>query len=218
MNQPRDHAATPPADSAPTYYECPLCGYLSSDIAFGGGTKACPKCGAPGDSRRTYPTDRLRKLDERIRRYHAEGESEIVVILVAAFLEAILEDILDRIMQAHGADLQIRRVVLDCQRSIGGRIGHVFPGLTNTEFEGIASELGFREFPHSWRMLREARNSFIHDSPFSTVRESIDQGMGDRAINLLDQAYRLFVRINNRFVANGIGKRPDAKSRRNGRR
>ena len=53
-------------------------------------------------------------------RYHGEGENEIVVILVAAFLEAILEDIIDRILVGHGADLPVRRAVLDTQRAIGG--------------------------------------------------------------------------------------------------
>lgn len=211
MRQPLDHASPPPADSAPTYFECPVCGYLSSDPKFGAGETLCPACQAHGDSRRTYPPDRLRRLDERIRRYFAEGEDEIVVILVAAFLEAILEDILDRIMEAHGADLHIRRVVMDCQRSIGGRLGHVFPGLTDVEFDDIASELGFREFPHAWRDMRDARNAFIHDSPFNGARERIGTGTANRAMHLLDQAYRLFVGINNRFVTDGMRRVREAR-------
>ena len=52
---------------APRYWECPECGYLSADPDFGGGVKPCPHCGAPGDSRRVFPPERLHKLDGRIR-------------------------------------------------------------------------------------------------------------------------------------------------------
>lgn len=190
-----------PADTAPTYFECPQCGFLSADVEFGAGTKPCPFCEAAGDSRRTFPTERLRRLDGRIRRYHAEGESEIVVILVAAFLEAILEDILDRILASRGADVSVREIVLDGQRAVGGRIGRLFPHLTGVQFEEAASELGYRSFPARWREVRAARNAFIHDSPFNTPQEHIDASLAEEAMNLLGQAYRLFVLVNNRFVA-----------------
>jgi hypothetical protein len=156
-----------------------------------------------GRSRRAYPTERLRRLDARIRAYHAEGENEIVVILVAAFLEAILEDIIDRILIGHGADLPVRRAVLDSNRAIGVRISKLFPQLTGHEFEDVAAELGFRDFPHRWRDMREARNAFIHDSPFHGPRESMDGKMAAQAMLLLDQGYLLFVDMNNRFVADG---------------
>ena len=186
---------------APRYWECPACGYLSADPAFGDGTKACPFCDAPPDSRRVFPPDRLRRLDERIRRYHADGESEIVVILVATFLETLLEDILDRIMQTRGADVAVRAAVLDGQRAVGQRIGRLFPTLTGEQFEDAAAELGFRDFPHRWRQMRAARNAFIHDDPYEGVRETIEAKTAAEAMELLDQAYKLFVSINNRFVA-----------------
>ncbi|HET6498030.1 MAG TPA: hypothetical protein VFH17_03145 [Coriobacteriia bacterium] len=187
--------------SGPTYFECPECGFLSADVAFGAGETPCPFCAADGDSRRLYPTERLHRLDDRIRRYHEEGESEIVVILVAAFLEAILEDIIDRILAAKGADVSVRQVVLDGQRAVGGRIGRLFPHLTGEQFEDAAAELGYRKFPLRWRDLRAVRNAFIHDSPFNGPQETIDQAMAREAMTLLDQAYRLFVLINNRFAA-----------------
>jgi len=189
------------ADEAPTYFECPECGLLSANARFGSGEQLCPACGAPGDGRRTFPTDRLRRLDARIRRYHAEEEWEIVVILVETFLEAVLEDIIDRILIARGADVAVREVVLDGQRAIGGRIGRLFPHLTGEEFETAAAEMGFREFPYKWRELRQARNAFIHDSPFRGPRETLDENMANQAMTLLDQAYKVFVLINNRFVA-----------------
>ncbi|GAB4286664.1 MAG: hypothetical protein Kow0067_10720 [Coriobacteriia bacterium] len=189
---------------APVYWECPECGFLSGDPAFLDAEHPCPICGASGgEERRRFPTDRIRRLDARIRAYHADGDAEIVVILVATFLEAILEDILDRIMDAHGADLHMRRMVMDTQRSIGLRIGKVFPTLTGEEFEDAAAELGYREFPRRWRTMREARNAFIHDSPFNGARETIDPAMAAEAMELLDQAYRLFVLMSNRFVADG---------------
>jgi hypothetical protein len=200
---PPASSAPPPAAAAPTYFECPVCGFLSGDAVFGARKSACPICGALGDHRRTFPADRLRRLDDRIRAYHGQGESEIVVILVSAFLEAILEDILDRILDAHGADVQVRAVVLDGQRAVGGRIGRLFPHLTGVEFEEAAAELGFRDFPHRWRDMRGARNNFIHDSPFNGPQETLDAAMAEQAMQLLDQAYRLFVSINNRFVADG---------------
>jgi hypothetical protein len=49
--------------------------------------------------------------------------------------------------------------------------------------------------------MREARNAFIHDSPFNGARESLDASMAAQAMLLLDQAYLLFVLMNNRFVA-----------------
>ena len=190
------------ASAAPVYYECPACGRLSAHPDFrdvkGGSCGVCTT--HEGVPARTFPNDRLRRLDERIRRYHNDGEHEIVVILAAAFLEAILEDILDRVLVAHGADAPVRKVVMGGQRSISTRIGRVFPTLTGTEFEEAAAELGYRDFPKRWRSLRSARNAFIHDSPFHGVRESLDRQMSHEAMTLLDQAYRLFVLMNNRFA------------------
>lgn len=191
---------------APTYYECPVCGFLSADTRFGSGVIDCPHCGAVGDARRTFPPDRVRRLDSRIRHYYEQGEYEIVVILVETFLEAILEDIIDRVLTARGADVTVREIVLDGQRAIGGRIGRLFPHLTGEEFEEAAAEMGFRDFPHRWREIRQARNAFIHDSPFNAPQESLDQRMASEAMCLLDQAYRLFVLMNNRFVADGLRK------------
>jgi len=189
------------ASGAPTYWECPECGFLSSDRRFLDSEHACPVCGASGVQRRVFPTDRIRRLDERIRNYHAQGDSEIVVILVMAFLEAVLEDILDRLMLEHGADLPMRRTLMDMQRSIGARIGKVFPSLTGEEFEDAAAELGYRDFPKRWRHMRDARNAFIHDSPFNASTDGVDDRMATNAMALLDQAYELFVLMNNKFVA-----------------
>lgn len=185
---------------APLYYECPKCGHLSADARFGSGEAPCPECHARGSTRRTFPTERLRRLDSRVRAYHDDGESEIVVILAETFLEAILEDILDRVLTSRGADVAVRSVVLDGQRAIGGRVGRLFPHLTGEQFEDAAAELGYRDFPHRWRQMREARNAFIHDSPFRGPRETLDASTAEQAMQLLDQAYRLFVLINNRFV------------------
>jgi hypothetical protein len=192
-----------PVGTSPVFYECPGCGFISAEPTFVEAGGPCPVCGSTQGPRRTFPTDHLRKLDARIRRYHEEGEPEIVVILVAAFLEAILEDIIDRILISHGADLPVRRAVLDAQRAIGGRISKLFPQLTGHEFEDVAAELGFTGFPRRWRDMREARNAFIHDSPFHGAQETIDPRMASQAMDLLGQGYRLFAEMNNRFVANG---------------
>ena len=191
----------PDTGEAPMYWECPVCGYLSGDPAFLDGQHACPECGAHDGERREYPTERIRRLDARIRTYHREGDPEIVGILVMALLEAVLEDILDRIMDAHGADLPLRRMVMDTQRAIGTRIGKLFPALTDVEFEEAAAELGYRDFPYRWRQMREARNAFIHDSPFNGAKEALQPSMGNEAMELLDQSYKLFVLMNNKFVA-----------------
>lgn len=193
----------------PHYWECPECGYLSADSGFGSGQKGCPDCGAIGDKRREFPPQRLKRLDARIRTYHREGESEIVVILIAAFLESILEDIIDRILTARGADLTVRQVVLDGQRAIGGRIGRLFPKLTGETFEDAAKELGYQTFPRRWRDMRSARNAFIHDSPFNKPQEQLDAYTASEAMELLDQAYRLFVLMNNKFVADGYSEHAD---------
>lgn len=203
----------PPLHEAPVFYECPECGYLSADARFGANEQDCPSCHAESDGRRTFPPQRLRRLDERIRTYQRDGEHEIVVILGATFLETLLEDILDRIMEAHGADVPLRQTVLDTQRAIGQRIGRLFPALTGEQFEDAAAELGHRDFPRRWRTLREARNSFIHDAPFGGAQESLDASMAVLAMDLLDQAYRLFVLLNNRFVADGRHGRAHAGQR-----
>jgi len=189
---------------APVYWECPQCGYLSADSRFLDLEHPCPACSATGGERRVYPTERIRRLDARIRTYHQAGDHEIVVILVMALLEAVLEDILDRIMEAHGGDLPLRRVVMDTQRAIGVRIGKLFPALAGEEFEDAAAELGYREFPRRWRTMREARNAFIHDSPFNGAKETLQPNMGNEAMDLLDQSYKLFVLLNNKFVADGL--------------
>jgi hypothetical protein len=188
-------------DDTPLYWECPECGYLSADERFAAGESRCPSCGAAGDHRRQFPPDRLRRLDARIRRYQDDGEDEIVVILAATFLESLVEDILARIMEAQGAGVRLRATVLDTQRSVGQRIGKLFPALTGEQFEDAAAELGFREFPRRWRALRAERNAFIHDSSFEGAREQLTEATANEAMTLLDQGYRLFVMINNRFVA-----------------
>jgi hypothetical protein len=193
-----------PAAKAPLFWECPVCGYLSSDPRFEDVATRCPLCGRSDGTRRAFPPDRQRQLDARIRVYHADGEWEIVVILAAALLEALLEDILDRIMAAHGADVPIRSTVLDTVRAIGGRVGKLFPELTGVEFEEAAAELGYRDFPKRWRKIRGVRNAFIHDTPYRDVQSELDQGTAAGAMSLLDQAYRLFVSLNNRFVADGL--------------
>ncbi|MBI5232477.1 MAG: hypothetical protein HY876_09980 [Coriobacteriales bacterium] len=188
------------AGQPPVYYECPVCGFLTADTSFGTGDVTCPSCGAERDGRRIFPPERLRRLDARIRRYHSDGESEIVVILVATFLETLLEDILARIMESQGASLKLRASVLDTQRSVGQRLGRLFPTLTSVTFEDSAAEEGFRDFPKRWRALRASRNAFIHDSAFEAPIQNLDTRTASEAMALLDQAYRLFVHLNNRFA------------------
>lgn len=189
---------------APRFWECSDCGYLSDDPRVGSGEIPCTGCelGGAGEVR-DFPPDRLRRLDERIRRYHRERDYEIVVILAATFLETMLEDILARIMGSQGATVQLRAAVLDGMRSIGQRIGKLFPTLTGMQFEDACEELGYRDFPKRWRVLRSERNAFIHDSAFEGVKEEITEATAVEAMILLDQAYHVFVLINNRFVADG---------------
>jgi len=178
-----------------------VCGHLSAKPAFASGNVACPECGAGGAGRRAFPADRIRRVDERIRRYHAEGEHEVVVILVATFLETLLEDMLARIMAAEGASVKLRAGVLDTQRSVGQRVGKLFPTLTGEQFEVAATKAGYPDFPKQWRSLRTERNAFIHDAAFDGQLETLSAQTAARALALLDQAYALFVHINNRFVA-----------------
>lgn len=195
---------TKPAAKAPLFWECPDCGFLTSEAEFSDSGNPCPLCARTDGVRRTFPPDRQRMLDERIRTYYADGEYEIVVILSSALLEALLEDILDRIMASHGADVSMRGTVLDTVRAIGGRIGKLFPELTGVEFEDAAAKLGYRDFPKRWRKLREIRNAFIHDTPYRDVSGELGEGSATEGMSLLDQAYRLFVLLNNEFVADGL--------------
>ena len=209
MTSAKTQGPLPAPHDPPRFRECPVCGYISADSAFADSSTLCPSCGSHGDGRRAFPADRIRRVDERIRRYHTEGEHEVVVILVATFLETLLEDMLARIMAAEGASVKLRAGVLDTQRSVGQRIGKLFPTLTGEQFEDAAAEAGFREFPHSWRDLRSERNAFIHDATFELSREELGQASATEAIRVLDQAYVLFVRINNRFVAGVRHRRKD---------
>lgn len=207
MRQEDPHSDNGVADGTPLYWECPACGFLSADPRFASGEQRCPSCKEPGDHRRQFPPQRLRKLDQRVRRYHAEGESEVVVILAATFLESLVEDILARIMDSHGATTKLTATVLDTERSVGQRIGRLFPSLTGVQFEDAAAELGFRDFPRQWRTLRSQRNAFIHDSAFEGAQEELTDAQANDAMRLLDQAYLLFVMINNRFVVEGRRRR-----------
>jgi hypothetical protein len=192
-----------PATEAPTFWECPLCGTMSGELIMADANTPCTRCGAVRIERRTFPNERLRHLDQRIRAYYADGECEIVVILGATFLETLLEDLLDRIMGAHGADVAVRSMVLDNVRAVGQRIGKLFPQLTGAEFEAAAQELGYRDFPKRWRVIRGVRNAFIHDAPYRDADEALDQNTALRTMELIDQGYGLFVSMNNRFVADG---------------
>jgi hypothetical protein len=212
MTSPNPHAnptGPPPTHEGPVYWECATCGFLSHDPGFGDSTHHCPACGSGLGPRRMFPPERLRRVDTRIRRYNADGESEIVVILVATFLESMMEDMLARIMGAEGASVKLRAAVLDTLRSVGQRIGKLFPTLTGEQFEDAAAEAGFRDFPKRWRELRAERNAFIHDATFELSREELGQASATEAIHLLDQGYVLFVRINNRFVAGARQRRKD---------
>jgi hypothetical protein len=199
-----DSLSPKPAAAAPVFRECVECGYLSSDPGFADVAARCPLCGRTDGVKRTFPPDRQRRLDERIRAYHKEGEWEIVVILGAALLEALLEDILDRIMAAHGADIAVRGTVLDNVRAIGTRIGRLFPQLTGTEFEDAVDRAGFGDFPKRWRDLRSQRNAFIHDTPYRDFKEGLDKDVARETVELLDEAYGVFVSLNNQFVADAL--------------
>ena len=206
---PHPHGQAPSDNDGPVYWECEACGYLSHDPAFSDVTKHCPACGSATGARRMFPPDRLRRVDARIRRYNEDGESEVVVILAATFLESLLEDMLARIMASEGASVRLRAAVLDTLRSVGQRLGKLFPTLTGVQFEEAAAEAGLPEFPRRWRTLRSERNAFIHDAAFEGAREELGEASAHEAIVLLDQAYKLFVRINNRFVAGVRHRRAD---------
>ena len=143
-----------------------------------------------------------------------DGEHEVVVILVATFLETVLEDMLARIMAAEGASVKLRAGVLDTQRSIGQRIGKLYPTLVGEQFEVSAAKAGFPEFPRQWRVLRSERNAFIHDAAFDGQKESLSAETAADSLRLLDQAYALFVHINNRFVAGDKSRRNSDSPRR----
>ena len=209
---PHAHGPAPSEHDGPVYWECATCGFLSHDPAFADVKIKCPACGSVTGARRLFPPDRLRRVDARIRRYDADGESEVVVILAATFLESLLEDMLARIMAAEGASVKLRAAVLDTLRSVGQRIGKLFPTLTGVQFEDAANEASLPEFPRRWRALRAERNAFIHDAAFEGAREELGETSAKEALALLDQAYKLFVRINNRFVA-GTRHRRDSDVR-----
>ena len=209
--KPQGHSTA--HEAPPHYIECPECGFISSDPSFSDISHRCPKCSSPGEVRRPFPADRIRRVDKRIRRYHVDGEHEVVVILVATFLETLLEDMLARIMAAEGASVKLRAGVLDTQRSVGQRIGKLYPTLTGEQFEESSAKAGHPEFPRQWRDLRTERNAFIHDAAFDGQRESLSVETAEGALNLLDQAYSLFVHINNRFVAGDKHRRHSDKSR-----
>jgi len=213
MSSAKKRGSTPLPDAPPRFRECPSCGYISVDPSFADVAKLCPRCSAPGNGRRLFPADRIRHVDERIRRYHADGEHEVVVILVATFLETLLEDMLARIMAAEGASVKLRAGVLDTQRAVGQRIGRLFRTLTGEQFEESAAKAGFSEFPRHWRALRTERNAFIHDAAFDGQRESLSRETAAEALRLLDEAYALFVHINNRFVAGERARRRGDKRR-----
>ena len=184
---PHAHGRIPaPDNDGPVYWECGTCGFLSHDPGFADAARKCPACDSTAGARRVFPPDRLRRVDARIRRYNVDGESEVVVILVATFLESLLEDMLARIMTAEGASLKLSAAVLDTLRSVGQRIGKLFPTLTGAE-----------------------RNAFIHDAAFEGAREELGEASAEEALCLLDQGYKLFVRINNRFVAGAKYRRKD---------
>ena len=213
MTSANHEGSGPPHGEPPHYLECPVCGFISDDPTFADAAHKCPTCGADGGGRRPFPAERIRRVDVRIRRYHADREHEVVVILVATFLETLLEDMLARIMAAEGASVKLRAGVLDTQRSVGQRIGRLFPTLVGEQFEDASGRAGFPEFPRQWRSLRTERNAFIHDAAFDGQRESLSRETAEEALRLLDQAYALFVNINNRFVAGDKHRRHSDKSR-----
>ena len=97
---------------------------------------------------------------------------------------------LARIMAAEGASVKLRAGVLDTQRSVGQRIGKLFPTLTGEQFEVAAEKAGHAEFPRRWRELRAERNAFIHDAAFEGQRESLSIETAAEALRLLDRPTR----------------------------
>ena len=200
-------SAAAPRPGPPTLYECQTCLHITEDVRYARGEAPCPACHTVSASWRKMPAERLRRFDERIRHHHAGGDSEVVVILVSTFLETVLEDLLARMMQAQGAGSKVIALVLDTERSVGQRIGKLFPTLAGESFEEVAAHLGYRDYPHRWRQLRAARNAFIHGESFDDPRETLDHRTACEAMDLLDQAYELFILVNNRYVANGGTRR-----------
>ena len=155
------------ADAAPFYRECPVCGYISSEHGFVDGSRPCPRCSTPGDSRRTFPAERIRRLDERIRSYQTQGDDEIVVILVMTLPR---DDSRGHPRPHDGRTRRgpeaARRVIWIASARSASASARSSRTLAGEEFEEAAAELGYRDFPKRWRPMREARNAFIHDSPF----------------------------------------------------
>ncbi len=199
------------AERAPVLYECPTCLYITKDAGLKSGDKPCPSCRNFSDRWRKMPAERLARFDESIRQHHRNGDHEVVVVLVATFLETVMEDLLARMMQAQGATTKVTALVLDTERSVGMRIGKLFPALAGQTFEDVAAEVGFREFPKRWRAMRGARNAFIHGESFDDPRETLDHAEACEAMSLLDQAYELFILMNNRFVAGEMVRTGRAK-------
>lgn len=123
------------------------------------------------------------------------------MILAATLLESLFEDLLVRIMRAQGATVRLSAAVLDAERSVGQRITKLFPILTTQQFDSAAAAAGQENFPSRWRALRTERNAFIHDATFDEAKESFADKNGHDALALLDEAYAVFIHMNNRFVA-----------------
>ena len=109
---------------------------------------------------------------------------------------------LARIMAAEGASVKLRAGVLDTQRSVGQRIGKLFPTLTGEQFEDAAAEAGLPRVPAPVaRAAHRAQRLHPRRRLRRPARDRSSQQTAEEALHLLDQAYALFVLINNRFVA-----------------
>ena len=97
----------------PVYWECVTCGFLSHDPAFADVARHCPACGSASALGGSSPPSDFAESTSASAATTPTASHEVVVILVATFLESLMEDMLARIMAAEGASVQLRAAVLD---------------------------------------------------------------------------------------------------------
>jgi len=179
------------------YTKCPECGYLLGPLAERGA--CCSNCGYTG-SLTSFPSFIAMAVFRMIQQVYKEGTEEskqrtsnpyhwkVIVILSCTFMELLLEEIVEGVLEKNGANAQLGNAILDTISSRGKRV-KFFNSLTGSS---LAQELG--EVWHAWEKAIKKRNLFLHENPYAIGRQEADE-----AFELTLRAVSAFAKVQQKF-------------------
>jgi hypothetical protein len=148
------------------YVYCPGCGAAIHDPEerLQDPNQPCPDCDSTGEPRNPWPVGPEVHIflgivhDQKV----DQGEQRAVaVVFLATVLEALLEDYLWQLLEAHGASHKISRLLLDAYRGRDKRVA-LYKELADRPLREALTEASMDSFLADWKKLADDRNVTVH--------------------------------------------------------